>query len=349
MTSGNWAGPTVAEIPWVTDRRMLIASLAASLVRPLAVHAQTSARTPRVGILFDGLPLTPEQLARSPLAQGLRELGWVPGETIVLERVYSEGRPERLAELATELVRRRVDIIWCNAPPPTIAAARATKTIPIVFWGVAQPVAHGLIESFRRPGRNVTGFAFSPGPEIVTKQAEFLKAIAPGTRRVARLGGVTSVEHLDGHRTSLPVIDAAFQPFGIEERRFPIASRGDVPGILTSIRDWRADAIFAFGDPATMNERHALADFAYRHRLVSGFGMKEYVLVGGLFSYGPDTADTVRRSAAYIDRILKGANPAELPVEQPSTFHLVINVKIARAIGLTVPQALLFRADQIIE
>ena len=336
-------------VPSVMDRRTFIASLAASLARPVAVHAQAPARVPRVGILFDGLPLTPEQLARSPLAQGLRELGWVPGETIILERVYSEGRPERLAELAAELVRRRVDIIWCNAPPPTIAAARATRTIPIVFWGVAQPVAHGLIDSFRRPGRNVTGFAFSPGPEIITKQAEFLKTIAPGTRRVARLGGVTSAEHLDGRRISLPIIDAGFQAFGIESRRFPIASREDVPSILASIRDWRADAIFAFGDPATMNERHALADFAHRHRLASGFGMKEYVLAGGLFSYGPDTADTVRRSAAYIDKILKGANPAELPVEQPSTFQLIINVKTARVIGLTVPPALLFRADQIIE
>src|SRR5215831_7042732 len=205
------------------DRRTFIASVAASLARPLTARAQ-AARVPRVGILFDGLPATPEQLARSPLAQGLRELGWVPGETIVLERVYSEGRPERLAELAAELVRRRVDIIWCNAPPPTIAAARATRTIPIVFWGVAQPVAHGLIESFRRPGRNVTGFAFSPGPEIVTKQAEFLKTIAPSTRRVARLGGVPSLEHLDGHRINVSVIEA-FRPFGIEERRFHIAAR----------------------------------------------------------------------------------------------------------------------------
>jgi len=145
---------------------------------------------PRVGILFDGLPATPEQQARSPLAQGLRELGWVPGETIILERLYSEGRPERLAELAQELVRRRVDLIWCNAPPPTIAAARATTTIPIVFWGVAFPVEHGLIASYRRPGGNVTGFAFSAGPEIITKQLEFLKAIAPNTKRVALIRGL---------------------------------------------------------------------------------------------------------------------------------------------------------------
>src|SRR5215470_760407 len=130
------------------DRRTFIASLAASLAGPLAARAQTPARVPHVGILFDGLPLTPEQQARSPLAQGLRELGWVPGETIILERVYTEGRPERLAELAAELVRRKVDVIWCNAPPPTMAAARATTTIPIVFWGVAQPVLHGLIDSF---------------------------------------------------------------------------------------------------------------------------------------------------------------------------------------------------------
>src|SRR5262245_23118470 len=212
------------------DRRACLAALAMSLAAPGLVRAQGARKVPRVGILFDGLPATPEQLARSPLAQGLRELGWVPGETILLERVYSEGRPERLAELAAELVSRKVDVIWCNAPPPTMAAARATKTIPIVFWGVAQPVLHGLIDSFRRPGRNVTGFAFSPGPEIVTKQAEFLKTIAPRTRRVARLGGVTSVEHLNGRMIDVPApIETAFRAFGIEDRRFPIASRGDIP------------------------------------------------------------------------------------------------------------------------
>jgi len=332
------------------DRRACLAALAMSVAAPRIARGQAPVKVPRVGILFDGLPATPEQLARSPLAQGLRELGWLPGETIVLERVYSEGRRERLAELAAELVRRKVDVIWCNAPPPTMAAARATTTIPIVFWGVAQPVLHGLIDSFRRPGRNVTGFAFSPGPEIVTKQAEFLRTIAPRTRRVARLGGVTSVEHVNGQRITVPVpIETAFQRFGFEERRFPIASREDIPSILAGIRDWRADAVFAFGDPATMNERHAFADFALRYRLASAFGMKEFVWAGGLFSYGPDTADTIRRSAAYIDKILKGASPAELPVEQPSEFQLVINMKTARAIGLPVPQALLFRADQILE
>src|SRR5262249_8052037 len=139
------------------------------------------------------------------------------------------------------------------------------------------------------------------------------------------------------------------RPLGMEERCFRISPREDVPGLPASIREWRADAIFAFGDPATMNERHALADFAHRHRLVSGFGMKEYVLAGGLFSYGPDTADTIRRSAVFIHPILKGATPADLPVEQPSTFQLVINLGTARGIGLTVPPALLLRADQIIE
>ena len=339
-------GGAAVKVLRLMDRRTFIASLGASVAWPLAAHAQTAARVPRVGILFDGLPATPEQLARSPLAQGLRELGWVPGETIILDRVYSEGRPERLAELAAELVRRRVDLIWCNAPPPAVAAVRATKTIPIVFWGVAFPVEHGLIASYPRPGGNVTGFAFSAGPEIVTKQLEFLKAIAPTTKRVAGISGRSSSERVDGHRISLA---SPFRPLAMEGQRFPIESREDLPRVLASIREWRADAIFAFGDPATMNERHALADFAHRHRLVSGFGMKEYVLAGGLFSYGPDTADTIRRSAFYIDRILKGANPAELPVEQPSTFQLVINLRTARGIGLTVPPALLLRADQIIE
>ena len=225
----------------------------------------------------------------------------MPGDTILFERLYSEGRPERLAELAAELVRRRVDIIWCNAPPSAVAAARATKTIPIVFWGVALPVELGLVDSLGRPGRNVTGVAFSAGPEMITKHLQLLKAIAPQTRRLARLGGQSSIEHVDD-RTIIPAVsESPYAAHSMEGRRFFFDDRDKTEAVFASILQWQADAIYAFGDPATYGERQRIVDFAKRHRLSSAFGMKDFVSMGGLFSYGPDTAATIRRSALYID------------------------------------------------
>jgi len=331
------------------NRRAFVTGLGAVLAAPLAAEAQQTVRVARVGVLFDGQPSSPDQIARSPLTQGLRDLGWVPGETIIIERVYSESQPGRLAELAAELVRRRVDVIWCNAPTSAVAAARATTTIPIVFWGVALPVELGLVESLGRPGRNVTGFAFSAGPEIITKHLQLLKAIAPNTRRLARLSSRPSIEHVDGRRITPPIAESPYAVHSMEGHRFFLDDHDNVEAVFASIREWQPDAIYAFGDPATFSERRRIVDFANRHRLPSAFGMKDFVAIGGLFSYGPDTADTVRRSALYIDRILKGAKPSELPVEQPTKFELVINLKTAKALGLTILPSVLLRADQVIE
>jgi putative ABC transport system substrate-binding protein len=334
----------------VLDRRSFIAGTVAAVAAARVGYAQPSTKVPRVGMLIHGPTPTPEQLARSPLRQGLRDLGWVIGQDLLIEAVYTEGLPERLPELAAELVRRRVDVIWCNGPPSSVAAARATKTIPIVMWGVALPVEFGLIQSLARPGGNVTGFAHSVGLEMLSKLLEVLNTLAPGATRVAMFASFTGRQGVDGKPVvATPAIEPALRQFGMQAERFALEEGEDLPRLLTRVIAWKADAVFAFGDPATFRERRGIVDFANRHRLPSVFGMKEFVAAGGLASYGADTADTVRRSAAYIDRILKGAKPADLPVEQPSKFELVINAKTARAIGVSIPPALLLRADQVIE
>jgi ABC-type uncharacterized transport system substrate-binding protein len=317
---------------------------------PLATEAQPTEKVPRIGILVDGPPLPPEERGRSPLVQGLRDLGWVPEQNVRLEALYSEGQQERLAELATELVRRQVDVIWVNGPPAAVAAARATKTIPIVFWGVGFPVEYGLVASLARPGGNVTGFAFSAGPEVFSKLLELLKAIAPRTVRVAMIYG-TGSNDVSGRLVSIsrPVLEPAARQLAMQLQGFPVRDREELSRAFTSILDWRAHAIYAYGDPLTWVEHKRIVDFANSNRLAGAFSMKAFALAGGLLSYGPDSAEEHRRSALYVNRILRGALPADLPVQQPTKFELVINRKTAKALGLTIPQKLLLRADQVIQ
>ena len=337
------------------DRRAFIGSLARGLLAaPLGVEAQPAGKGFHIGVLIHGRSPsqapTPEQLARSPLQQGLQSRGWVVGQGVLIEPVFSEGRADRLADLAADLVRRQVDVIWCSGPPSAVAAARATKTIPIVFWGVAFPVELGLVASLARPGGNVTGFAYSAGPEISLKQIELLKAAAPRTTRIASLSGVSAIQTVGGasFRPS-EVFAPTFQQLRLEVKHFPLEAREGIDTVFTNVVNWRADAIAVFGDPATWTERQRIVDFASRSRLPSVSGMSDFVVVGGLLSYGPNAAETMRLSASYLDRILKGAKPADLPVEQPTKFELVINLKTAKTLGLTIPPSLLQRADQVIE
>ncbi len=335
-------------------RRDFPAFLAAGLGAPRSAQAQPAGKMPRVGLLIHGQrpnpPLTPEQLAQSPLRQGLRALGWIHGENFAFETVFTEGQADRLANLAAELVRKQVDVIWCLGPPAAVAAARATKRIPVVFWGVGFPVELGLVASLARPGGNVTGMAHTPGPEIVSKLFQMLKTIVPKTARVAALLEAAGAQKVSGE-LFLPsaVVDAALQGLGIAARRFRIEDRAEMNQILADVREWKPDGILVVGDPATWIERQRIVDFANRNRLPGVFGMKDFATAGGLLSYGPNTADTVRQSMSYIDRILRGAKPADLPVEQPSKFELVVNLKTARAIGVAIPQAVLVRADEVIE
>jgi putative ABC transport system substrate-binding protein len=333
------------------DRRAFLGAMTGGLLAaPVAVEAQQAGSGPRIGVLVHGHPVSPEESVRSPFTLGLRERGWVPGRNVRVETLYSEGQADRLAELAAELVRRKVEVIWCPGPPSAVAAARATKTIPIVFWGVAFPIELGLVASLGRPGGNVTGVAYSAGPEILTKLVEFVKVVAPKAARLAALYEELGVQKVSGEPLQpSESFEPALRQFGMELRRFAVAAPEDLDGVFTRIRAWPADAIAALGDPATWRERQRIVDFANRYRLPGIFGMKDFVLAGGLISYGPDIAETLRGSTSYIDRILKGAKASDLPVEQPTKFELVINLNTAKALGLTIPPSLLQRADLVIE
>jgi putative ABC transport system substrate-binding protein len=317
------------------------------LATPVAAPAQRAGKVSTLGILSPLPSPPPEQRGRGVVADKLKELGWIEGQNLIIERAYGEGREDRLPELAEMLVRRRVDVIWAVGPPSAVAAARATNAIPIVFWGVGFPVELGLVDDLARPGRNVTGMAFSPGPEIIGKQLEFLKQIAPAVTRLAWITYPDSKRTV--YRPLEAVLDSAVRQLGLELRKYPAERREDFDAIFAAATAWRAQAIGLIGSPLLGRERTRIVEFANRNRLASTFGMRDFVEVGGLMSYAPDTRETVLQSFVYVDKILRGARPADLPVEQPNKYDLVINLKTAKALGLTIPPSLLLRADHVIE
>ena len=333
------------------DRRPCLAGTGAVLLAtPLAVEAQQAGKVYTLGILSPHPSPSPEQRGRGPLSAKLKELGWVEGQNLKIERAYGEGREDRLPALAEELVRRRVDVIWALGPPSAVAAARATKTIPIVFWGVAFPVELGLVSGFARPGGNVTGMADRTGPGVVDKQLELFKQIAPAATRLAWITNPHSMRTVSGADHTLSMIPlSGATALGLELGRYEVHRGEDFDAVFAAVQAWRAQGIGLVGNPLTWRERKRIVEFANRNRLASTFGMKDFVEVGGLMSYGSDLAQTLPQSAVYVDRILKGAKPADLPVEQPTKFELVINLKTAKALGLTIPPLLLMRADRVIE
>jgi len=326
-------------------RRFMAAIAGALLATPLAAEAQQAGKVYTLGILSPNLSPPPERRGRGPSNDKLKELGWTEGQNLAIERAFGEGREDRLPELAEMLVRRRVDVIFAVGPPSTLAAARATKTIPIVFWGVSFPVELGLVDSIGRPGRNVTGVAFATGPELIAKELEFLKQIVPSVTRVA---WISSPEGLL-IQAQQAAVDAGARTLGFALDHYLVRHPDDFDTIFATILGSRANAIGLVGNPLTWRERKRIADFANRNRLASTFGVKDFVEVGGLISYGPDPLATTLQSLVYVDKILRGAKPADLPVEQPTKFELVINLKTAKALGLTIPPSLLARADQVIE
>jgi putative tryptophan/tyrosine transport system substrate-binding protein len=323
--------------------------LAVSLLAPLA-ETQQAGKARTLGILSPYSAPPPEQRGRGLIGMRLKELGWIEGQSLLIESAFAEGREDRLPELAEMLVHRRVDVIWTVGPSAAVAAARATKTIPIVFWGVGSPVEMGLISGFARPGGNVTGVAFSQGVEIIGKQLEFLKQISPGTKRLAWISDPEAGRTVSGGEAVVPpILEDAARILGLEIRRYPVRRPEDFDAVFAAAVAWRVQGLGAYVSPLLLRERKRIVEFANRHRLPSSFGIKDFVEVGGLLSYAPDTPTTVLQSVVYIDRILRGTRPADLPVEQPTKFELVINLKTATALGLTIPQSLLVRADEIIQ
>lgn len=324
---------TVVPVPFVSPR--------ARAQRPSGVRI--------LGVLSPHPPPTEAEWQRSPIVLKLAELGWVRGKDYVIDRPYIPGAESALAAMAQQLVRNGADVIYANGPESAVAAARATSTIPIVFWGVGYPVEQGLVESLARPGGNVTGMAFFPGIGS-EKIIEIIREIVPSAKAVSVLLTPSAGTAVD--RRPLPTmggnIAAAARGLGIAYHGHPVASGEDFERAFEAILKAGADAIVAPGTTTTWRARHRIADFALRHRLASGFNMPDFVEAGGLFSHGASTMDTVHEAVTYVDRIFRGAKPAELPVAMPSRFYLTVNMKTATAIGLTIPQSILLRADRVI-
>jgi putative ABC transport system substrate-binding protein len=328
------------------ERRTFMAMLTGGIVAaPLAAEAQQAAKVPRIGILALHLAAGPR--VYEPFLQGLRDLGYVEGRSVVIEYGDAEGKPERFPALATELVALKVDVILAPGTPQTLAAKQATRTLPIVFAAVGDPVADGLVTSLARPGGNATGLSFQ-SPELVGKRLEHLKQAVPGVTRVAVLWqpGVVSERT---EKDMLKEAEVATRALGVRLQVVEARGPQDFDRAFSDMTRARAGALTVWGSSMFFAERRRLVDLAAKNRLPALYPLREQVDAGGLMSYGPNLADLFRRAATYVDKILKGAKPADLPVEQPTKFELVINLKTAKALGLTIPPSLLGRADEVIQ
>ncbi len=305
--------------------------------------AQQATKVPRIGLLS---PFSPSATAlwHQAFRQGLRDLGWVEGKNISIEYRYAEGKSDRLPDLAADLVRLKVDIIVAAVNTDALAAKKATRAIPIVMASAGDPVALGLVESLARPGGNITGLS-QIAPELAGKRLELLKEIVPKLSRVAVLWnpqGTTSP--LSWKEIQLPARELGVQLHSLEVR-----SPNDFDKAFEDAARARAGALAIMPDPLFAGNLKRIADLAAKSRLPSIFHLTEFVDSGGLVAYGVDRSDQFRRAAIYVDKILKGAKPADLPVEQPTKFELVINLKAAKRIGLTIPPNVLVRADKVIK
>jgi putative ABC transport system substrate-binding protein len=328
----------------VIDRRVFIASTIAALAAPLAAEPQTG-KIARIGFLSPNSasdPGTPRRLGA--FRQGLRELGYAEGASIVIESRWADGKYDQLPRLAAELVRLKVDVIVTYAPPAIQAAKQATGTIPIVMAGIIDPVATGFVTSLARPGGNITGLSLM-APELVVKQLEILRNVVPEVSRVAVLGNPTNA----GNSPQVRRAQEAAQTLGVRLQSLEARSVSEIDSAFAAMAGEQAGALVVLVDAMFLNHRVRIAELAARRRLPAAYGLIDHAEVGGLIAYASSDVDRFRRAANFVDRILKGAKPADLPVEQPSKFELVINLKTAKALGLTIPPSLLLRADQVIE
>jgi putative ABC transport system substrate-binding protein len=328
----------------VIDRRTFVNLVASGcLLGPRAVRAQQVGKVRRIGWLGVSSPSDRPSLFDA-FRQRLRELGWIEGRNIVIDFRYAEGRVDRLPDLAAELVRLKVDVIVSFGTQGVTAAKNATETIPIVMIAVRDPVGTGLIASLARPGGNVTGGSGSAGLEIFAKQLELLKETVPKVGRVAILSNPANAYH----ELAIRELKIAARPLGLELQLLEARGPNEFDGAFAAMAKERAGALLVLSDVMLNSHRARVADLVARSRLPAMYGVRESVEAGGLMSYGPSFLDLFRRAATYVDKILKGAKPAELPVELPTEFELVINMKTAKALGLTIPQSLLLRADEMI-
>lgn len=314
---------------------------------PGRVDAQPAGKMARVGLVVTGALDAPETAPTvRAFREGLRERGYVEGSNLAVEYRAADGRTERFPALAADLAALGVDVIVVPNTLAARAARQATSSIPIVAFAMGDPVGDGLVASLARPGGNLTGLTFL-GPELTHKRLALLKETIPRASRVAALWHPGAF----GERTTTDMkagTAAAARTLGLELRFVPVRSAGDLGRAFASIASERADAVLVFPSPLLFNERRRLAELAAKHRLPLMGNAREFAEVGGLVTYGASLTDLMHRATGYVDRILKGARPADLPIEQPTTFELVVNLRTARALGLAIPQAVLLRADQAV-
>ena len=320
------------------NRRAFIVGSIAALAAPLGAQAQQARKVPRIGLLRNGPP--PKTFIEG-LKQGLRDVGYVEGQNIAIEYGIAE-TVDQLERVATDLVRRKADVLLASGTPPTVAAKRATNIIPIVFVASIDPIATRMVASLAKPGGNITGFTGTHA-DLMGKRLELLRETLPHLTRIALLAHAANPGNAEYMRQAH---DAA-RAIGIVVQHVVVRDVGDLERAFGEARG--ATALVQLDDVLFTSHRKKVVDLAAQHRLPMMYGFREFVEAGGLMAYGPDLPDLYRRAATYIHRIINGVSPAELPVEQPTKFELVINLKTAKALGLTIPPSLLLRADQVIE
>ena len=327
------------------DRRTLIGAVAAALLTiPLAIEAQQAGKVSRIGYLGqNSADVGQRQLAA--FRQGLRERGWVEGENIVIEWRFAEGQVDRFPALIAELIRLKVDIIVTTSSATTWAAKDATKSIPIVMAASANALGEGLVTSLAHPGGNITGMTFLAGPEIAGKQLQLLKEVVPAASRIAVLMNPTNRSHAPFAREA----KVAARSLGAQVQVLEARDPDQFDSAFAAMTKEHAAALLVLTDSVFLGQRRRVTDLAAKSRVPALYSQKEFVDDGGLVSYGPNLSDMFRRAATHVDKILRGAKASDIPIEQPTKFELVINLTTAKALGITIPQSLLLRADEIIE
>src|SRR5262245_8307369 len=323
-------------------RRDFITLLGGAAAWPLAADAQQPAKLLTIGFLGANTPSTDGQWVAA-FVQRLRERGWIDGHTVAIEYRWAEGRADRAAEIAAELVRLKVDIIVTYATVPALAAKHATAAIPIVFATLSDPVGTGLVANLARPGANATGLS-NQISDTAGKKLEFLREVVPGLRQLAILANVSNPAVV----LEMSEVQVAARTSGLEVTTSEIRRVEDIASAIDTLKG-RADALYVCADPLVNTHRIRVNTLALAARLPKMHGLREYVEAGGLMSYGPNVPDLFRRAADYVDKIVRGTKPGDIPVEQPTKFDFVINLTTAKALGIEVPATLLARADEVIE
>jgi putative ABC transport system substrate-binding protein len=314
------------------------------LAAPLASDAQQAGKVYRIGYLSAASREATEPMNQAFL-RGLMERGWIEGQNLIVERRWADGNNERLRALAADLVQRKVDVIVASAEAATLAAKDATSSVPIVMLFVGDPIGSKLVRTLTRPGGNITGMTYTPTLELLGKRLALLKEAVPHASRVAILSNPANPVHV----RELKEVEAAARPLKLRLHRLDARGSEEFDRAFAAMSRERADGLLVLVDSMFAIHRTQLAELSATHRLPTMHGIREFVVAGGLMAYGVNLVDYVEGAALYVDKILKGARPGDLPIEQPTKFELVINLKTARSLGLTMPASLLLRADQVIE